>query len=181
MTWSGAGKFDSWSHTLLEKFLYNIILILVFTGINTLIIFLGNKGIGGKLFKNQFKLPPGEKLNFFNALYFTTITHFTVGYGDYFPVGKIARITTALHVFLAWLINLVPMKTLLAQLQYKLDNKNIRQSKDKALASLGYTKSSEFFKKKFFNGSKKTPKISPLLKPPTSSKYKSNIMGSISE
>jgi len=87
-----------------KQILLNFGVILFFSILNYLIEYLGTVS-NISLFKSQFQMPDDHKLNFGNTLYFTLITHFTVGYGDYFPRRHIAKWVTAFHVFMAWYIN----------------------------------------------------------------------------
>ena len=45
--------------------------------------------------------------NFFDSLYYTTITHFTVGFGDVAPKSKLLRALTMIQIVIAFsLMNL---------------------------------------------------------------------------
>lgn len=71
-----------------QKIEYHITVILLFTAINYIVA----KRYG----------TPGDKkrfASFENCLYFTTITHSTVGYGDLFPESRALRRVTMLHIF----------------------------------------------------------------------------------
>ena len=71
-----------------QKIEYHITVILLFTIINYIVA----KKYG----------TPGDKKRFGsleNCLYFSTITHSTVGYGDLFPESKALRRVAILHIF----------------------------------------------------------------------------------
>jgi len=40
--------------------------------------------------------------NYFSTLYFTTMTHFTIGFGDIAPSGSFLRLISMIHVILAF-------------------------------------------------------------------------------
>jgi len=101
---------DFKANTVVEKIFINLGIIFIFACINYIIEYLGEvKNI--KFFKGQFQFPDDHKIHFGNTLYFTLITHFTVGYGDYYPKRHIAKWITAFHVFFAWYINIIALMT----------------------------------------------------------------------
>ena len=48
-----------------------------------------------------------DKFTFFDALYFSFVVHFTLGFGDIFPVSTLSRVMVILHTTLFWFINLI--------------------------------------------------------------------------
>jgi len=48
----------------------------------------------------------GDHTLFVDILYFSLITHTTVGYGDIVPTTKLAKIFVCIHVFSVWVVNL---------------------------------------------------------------------------
>lgn len=79
-----------------EKIIANIIIILVFA-VFYYIIFLFQKE----------KTYSVEKVSVFDALYFSFVVHFTLGFGDIFPVSTASRILVIIHTTLFWVINLI--------------------------------------------------------------------------
>ena len=79
--------FDSYK----EKFIYNIILIFIFT--------FAYK-IAHELIPNSFN----TYLSFSETFYFTCVTNFTLGYGDVLPTNVVTKALVCIHVFLFWLI-----------------------------------------------------------------------------
>ncbi len=77
-----------------EKFIINLLLIIIFTGINYFILNIHEK----------------QNLSLHDIVYFTIITHFTIGYGDISPKTLTGKTITCLHVILTWFINLVPIR-----------------------------------------------------------------------
>ena len=79
----------------LEKIGANVILIIIFSIIYSLIML------------------NDEREDHFNTIedviYFTVTTHFTVGFGDLSPQTTMGRIAMILHVFLVWVVNMVPL------------------------------------------------------------------------
>jgi len=67
------------------------IMILLFS----MIYFLTAKYKGSDKDKESFK-------NYESTLYFTTIAHFTIGFGDIVPDSEIMRRISMAHAFLAW-------------------------------------------------------------------------------
>jgi hypothetical protein len=70
-----------------QKLAYHVIVILLFAVINMIVA----KKYGTKGDKKRFS-------TFENCLYFSTITHSTVGYGDLFPESKALRRVAMLHI-----------------------------------------------------------------------------------
>ena len=81
-----------------EKLIWNFAIIVIFAAIN---FFLSKAD--KKAFSSNKEFTP------LDALYFSTITHFTIGYGDYYPTSPIAKRLTIAHVILAWFINFVDL------------------------------------------------------------------------
>lgn len=79
--------FDSYG----KKFIYNIILVFVFT--------IAYK-MAHELIPDSFN----TKLSFSETFYFTCVTNFTLGYGDVLPTNVITKTLVCIHVFLFWLI-----------------------------------------------------------------------------
>ena len=71
-----------------QKLAHHIIIILLFSVINLGVA----KTYGTDGDKKRFA-------TFENCLYFSTITHSTVGYGDLFPESKALRRVAMLHIF----------------------------------------------------------------------------------
>ena len=74
-----------------EFLLHHIILIFIFS----IIYFIIAKRYGSKEDKENFT-------HYSDSLYYTTITHFTVGFGDIAPKSKILKYLTMLQVVLAY-------------------------------------------------------------------------------
>ena len=72
---------------------YHIILILIFTTIFNLY----SPYCDNEEDKKNFS-------SFFQTFYFTTVTHFTVGFGDITPKSYIFRLLTMCHIFLTFLL-----------------------------------------------------------------------------
>jgi hypothetical protein len=79
-----------------EKFVANIILVIVYSGINFYILNIHEKELHNK------------EYTYFDALYYTVITHFTIGFGDIVPKSVLGKSTTMLHIFMVWIINIIP-------------------------------------------------------------------------
>lgn len=48
-------------------------------------------------------LPPNsfnKKMDLFDSVYYSIVTHVTLGYGDYHPVSKVAKFFSALQAFI---------------------------------------------------------------------------------
>lgn len=74
-------------------YIQNIVCILVFAGAH---YFLANK-YGSEEDKVNFS-------SYENAVYYTTITHFTIGFGDIAPKSPMMRRLTVLQVFVSFYI-----------------------------------------------------------------------------
>lgn len=72
---------------------YHIILIIIFTIIFNLYSPYCNNDEDKKNFTS-----------FFQTFYFTTVTHFTVGFGDITPKSNVLRSFTICHIFLTFLL-----------------------------------------------------------------------------
>ena len=54
-------------------------------------------------FRRHFHVPENTPVNFGTVLYFSLVTHFTVGYGDIYPTTQLSRSMVAVHITLVWL------------------------------------------------------------------------------
>jgi len=72
---------------------YHIILIIIFT----IIFNLYSPYSDNEEDKKNFS-------SFFQTFYFTTVTHFTVGFGDITPKSNVLRSVTMCHMFLTFLL-----------------------------------------------------------------------------
>ena len=98
-----------------EKIYANFLLILIFSVVYYLIYILQS----GKNTDGQFYSPySNDTLNYFDALYFSFVVHFTLGFGDIFPVSTISRIAVIIHTTLFWFINLINPDIVLKLQQY---------------------------------------------------------------
>ena len=79
---------------LLRKHLFKHLLVIF---IFTIIYQKFAKIYGTKEDKENFE-------NFENTLYFTTVTHFTIGYGDISPKSKMLKRLVILHIIVAFLL-----------------------------------------------------------------------------
>lgn len=76
-----------------EKFKWNIFFIFIFTIINYCVfVYHENR----------------KDFTIFTSFYFTVITNFTIGYGDYSPKSGLGQWISIIHIMIVWLINLVP-------------------------------------------------------------------------
>jgi ABC-type multidrug transport system permease subunit len=75
-----------------EKFVWNLIIIGVFTIINYILYVYHEE-------RKDFTI--------YDAFYYTISTHFTLGFGDIIPKSVIGKMMVFLHAFLVWAINLV--------------------------------------------------------------------------
>lgn len=87
-----------------EKIIANLVLIIIFA-----IIYYSIYKIQAEINKEKVLYTPYSKdtLDFFDALYFSFVVHFTLGFGDVFPVSTSARIAVIIHTTLFWFINLI--------------------------------------------------------------------------
>ena len=74
------------------KIIINLILLIIFSIINYFILVKYEK----------------QDLRLNDVIYFTFITHFTVGYGEIVPKSDIGRGFTMLYISLIWIVNLIP-------------------------------------------------------------------------
>ena len=82
-----------------EKIFANFIIIIVFA----VLYYFIQEFESTPLFKPYSK----GTVNSFDALYFSFVVHFTLGFGDIFPVSPLARTIVITHTTLFWLINLI--------------------------------------------------------------------------
>lgn len=78
-----------------EKIIANILMILGFA-----IIY---KIIG----ENENEFSNKKKLNWNDAFYFSFVVHFTLGFGDIYPLTSFSRLIVMTHTVLFWIINLI--------------------------------------------------------------------------
>ena len=74
------------------KIIINLFLLIIFSIINYFILVKYEK----------------QDLRLNDVIYFTFITHFTVGYGEIVPKSDIGRGFTMLYISLIWIVNLIP-------------------------------------------------------------------------
>jgi hypothetical protein len=74
-----------------EKLIFNLLLIALFSIIYKVIDIYD---------KNAFSQP----LQYSDSLYFSSITNFTLGYGDILPKSILAKTAVVLHSFLFWMV-----------------------------------------------------------------------------
>ena len=89
-----------------EKILANFIIIGIFA-----VIYYFIYKIQAKFNKKDVLYTPysTKSLSMFDALYFSFVVHFTLGFGDVFPVSIFARIAVMLHTTIFWFINFVSL------------------------------------------------------------------------
>jgi len=75
-----------------EKFAWNIVILIIYSIINYFVLVKYEE----------------QDLSIDQIIYFTSITHFTVGFGDITPKTTLGRIVTISHVILSWFITFVP-------------------------------------------------------------------------
>lgn len=109
-----------------EKILFNFMMIIIFAVIYYIIYKFQKKDKQNILY-NAYS---SKTLNFFDALYFSFVVHFTLGFGDVFPVSTLARIMVMIHTTLFWLINLID-KELIKTITGNVSNIAINQYIDK--------------------------------------------------
>jgi hypothetical protein len=56
---------------------------------------------------NQAAFNIKKKLSFFEAAYFSIISHTTLGYGDIYPVSIMSRLFVIIHVLLVFFLLLI--------------------------------------------------------------------------
>ena len=74
-----------------EKLIFNVLLIALFTVIYKIIDMFD---------ENAFS----KRLSTSDAVYFASITNFTLGFGDIIPQSNLARITVVLHSLTFWMV-----------------------------------------------------------------------------
>lgn len=83
------------SSRLYRKLIFHVIIIIIFS-----IIY---KQIGQKHFANFADKP--IKISYFDYLYFTFVTHTTVGYNDIYPKTNLALSFNMLHLFIILILS----------------------------------------------------------------------------
>ena len=73
-----------------SKFVYNVLLMIVFTFVY-------------KFISDNDEKAFSQKLDYTNAFYYSSITHFTIGYGDILPVSPLAKMLVVVHTFMFWI------------------------------------------------------------------------------
>ncbi|MEK6914760.1 MAG: potassium channel family protein [Nanoarchaeota archaeon] len=73
----------------------------------------------GNFLKNADGLVDGKPADY---LYFSSVTYFTLGYGDLYPVGNLIRFLSQLEVFIGFLINIFSAGTVISNLNYQKNN-----------------------------------------------------------
>lgn len=71
--------------------------------------------INGNFLKNSQGLIEGKPADY---LYFSSVTYFTLGYGDLYPVGNLMRILSQLEVFIGFIINIFVAGTVISNFNY---------------------------------------------------------------
>ena len=74
-----------------EKLLFNIILIMIFSAVYKLIDNLDRKAFS-------------KRLDTGDAIYFASITNFTLGFGDIIPQSTLARVAVIVHSLMFWMV-----------------------------------------------------------------------------
>lgn len=74
-----------------EKLFFNILLIGIYGGIYRFISFLDKKSFS-------------EELDLKESFYFSSITNFTLGFGDILPVSSLARFAVVTHSLIFWIV-----------------------------------------------------------------------------
>ena len=87
-----------------EKIFANFFIIILFAGVYYGIYMLQFQLKGKEVIYSPYS---NTKMDFFDAIYFSFVVHFTLGFGDVFPVSTSARIAVILHTTLFWFINLI--------------------------------------------------------------------------
>ena len=90
-----------------EKIIANFSLIIIFAVIYYIIYLVQGETEGEDGEKVFYSPYSTDKITFFDALYFSFVVHFTLGFGDIFPSSIVARIAVILHTTLFWFISLV--------------------------------------------------------------------------
>lgn len=74
-----------------EKIIFNVFLIVFYGFIYKFISYLDEKSFS-------------HKLDYKDSFYFSSITNFTLGYGDILPVSPLAKFVVVIHSFTFWMI-----------------------------------------------------------------------------
>jgi hypothetical protein len=69
----------------------------------------------GNFLKNSQGLIEGKPADY---LYFSSVTYFTLGYGDLYPVGNLMRFLSQLEVFIGFIINIFSAGTVISNFNY---------------------------------------------------------------
>src|SRR3989344_6176904 len=75
-----------------------------------------NDVINGNFLKNSEGLIDGKPADY---LYFSSVTYFTLGYGDLYPVGNLMRFLSQLEVFIGFIINIFAAGTVISNFNYQ--------------------------------------------------------------
>lgn len=70
-----------------------------------------------------FQVEPDTFENFFRAIYWSTVSLTTVGYGDIYPVSDIGRVISMISSFLGIALIALPSGIIISGYQEELDNK----------------------------------------------------------
>jgi uncharacterized membrane protein len=101
-----------------EKILINFLIILIFAVIYFSIYKFQMEVQKKDKEKIYYSPYSSDTLNFFDALYFSFVVHFTLGFGDVFPVSTLSRVMVMIHTTLFWLINLIDAELIAKITQY---------------------------------------------------------------
>lgn len=94
----------SWFDEPHEKIWANLFLIAAFSGVYYGIFLLQSDSKNGEVFYTPYST---DNVSYFDALYFSFVVHFTLGFGDIFPASTTARVAVIFHTTLFWLVNLI--------------------------------------------------------------------------
>lgn len=78
-----------------------------------------------------FNVEPGTFDNFFDAIYWATVSLATIGYGDIYPVSTAGRVITIVSSFLGVAIIALPAGIITAGFMEKLNEKNGKHKEEK--------------------------------------------------
>ena len=84
-------KMIKWFDEPHEKFLFNIALIFIFTIIYKILDIIDSDSFS-------------KRLSVYDSFYFSSISTFTIGYGDITPKSKIAKLAVILNTMIFWII-----------------------------------------------------------------------------